>query len=163
MAALAGVRTSAASFVEAKELAALDAPLVSRGTLRWTAPSRLERRTTEPVQEILTVEGDRLTFEKPSERLRRTLSLDRAPELRGLIEAVRATLAGDLRSLRRYYSVGLEGTTDAWRLTLVPTDRATRDVLEVVRIDGADAAITQVETVEASGDVTRMTIEPLAE
>jgi outer membrane lipoprotein-sorting protein len=160
MRALANVRASTAAFTETKELAALEAPLVSRGTLRYRAPDHLEKRTTSPIDEVLTVDGDRLTYERPAQRVRRALDLDRAPELRGLVEAVRATLAGDLASLRRYYRVALEGTTDAWRLTLTPEAARVRDVLKVVRVDGAFAEVSRVETIEVSGDVTRMTIEP---
>lgn len=160
MAALATVRESRAAFAEEKALAALTTPLVSRGTLLYAAPSRLEKRTETPFQERVAVDGDRLTYERPAEGVRRALDLDAAPELRGLVEAVRGTLAGDLAALRRHYSVGYEGTQDAWRLTLVPVDPRVRELLKVVRVDGAGADLRRVETVEADGDVSTMTIEP---
>jgi len=133
MTALAGVRESRAAFVEEKALAALTSPLVSRGTLLYAAPSRLEKRTEAPFAERVAVDGDRLTYERPAEGVSRTLSLDQTPELRGLVEAVRGTLAGDLAALRRHYSVGYEGTPDAWRLTLVPVDAKVRELQDFVK------------------------------
>lgn len=153
------VRESRAAFREEKDLAALAEPLVSRGTLLYAAPSRLERHTAEPAEESIVVEGDRLTWSRPAEGMRRTLRLEQAPELRGLVEAVRGTLAGDVVALRRYYSVGLEGAEDAWRLTLVPVDAGVKALLKVVRVDGSGTDLRRVETVEADGDVTTMTIE----
>ena len=73
---------------------------------------------------------------------------------------MRGTLAGDLEALRRHYSVGYEGTAAAWRLTLVPVDPGVRDLLKVVRVDGGGAELRRVETIEADGDVSTMTIEP---
>lgn len=160
MAALATVRESRAAFAEEKALAVLATPLASRGTLLYAAPSRLEKRTETPFQERVAVDGDRLTYERPAEGVSRALDLDAAPELRGLVEAVRGTLAGDLAALRRHYSVGYEGTQDAWRLTLVPVDPRVRELLKVVRVDGTGTDLRRVETIEADGDVSTMTIEP---
>lgn len=160
MRALAGAGSSRAAFIEEKRIAALSAPLESRGRLVFSAPAHLEKHTDQPVRESITVDGDRLTYALPDEQVRRTLSLDRAPELRGLVEAVRGTLAGDLAGLRRYYSVGLEGTDDAWKLTLVPLDERVRALVAVVEIDGAAGSVRRVATKEAGGDSTLMTITP---
>ena len=161
MAALSRVRESRSTFREEKELAGLTRPLVSRGTLLYVAPDHLEKRTSEPIREEIVVDGDRLTYARPAENLRRTIGLDRAPELRGLVEAVRGTFAGDLEALRRHYSVGFEGEAgDDWRLTLVPLDERVRGFFRAVRIDGRETRLRRVETIEPNGDVSRMTIEP---
>lgn len=161
MASLAGVRESSATFREEKAMAALSSPIESRGRLVWRAPDHLEKRTEAPVAEDIVVDGPRLTYAKPSENLRRTLSLEGAPELRGLVEAVRGVLAGDVATLRRYYSVGLEDRPGGgWRLTLVPVEKAVKGFVKVVRVDGAGAQVRRVETVEPDGDTTTMLIEP---
>lgn len=162
MAALSQVREVKAGFSEQKELASLTTPLESRGTLVYVAPDHLEKRTREPVAEQVVVDGDWLTYAKPADDTHFTMSLSRTPELRGLVEAVRGTLAGDLAGLRRYYAVDFTGTAAAWELTLVPTDSRVQDVLQTVRIDGRGADLHRIETVEADGDVSRMTIEPAA-
>lgn len=160
MAALAAVRESRTSFTEEKELAALTSPLVSRGRLVYVAPAHLEKLTEAPAAESIVVDGDRLTYAKPAEGVRRTLDLDAVPELRGLVEAVRGTLAGDLPGLRRYYSVGLDGDLPAWKLTLVPLDARIRNLLRAVAVEGTGASVARVVTTEADGDVSRMSIAP---
>lgn len=90
------------------------------------------------------------------------MSLAKAPELRGLVEAVRGTLAGDLDGLRRYYDVSLAGSVADWQLMLIPVDGRVENVLASVRIEGRATDLRQVETVEANGDISRMTIEPAA-
>jgi hypothetical protein len=156
---LAAVRESQASFREEKRLAALTVPLHSAGMLVYRAPDHLEKRTTGPEVETIIVDGDRLTYTRPGEGVEHILVLSRAPELRGLVEAVRGTLAGDLAALQRFYSVGLEGTAEAWQLTLVPIDEALQGFLKVVRVKGSEARIAEVETVEPDGDVARMVID----
>ena len=160
MAALSAVRESRASFREEKALASLTQPLVSEGTLVYVAPGHLEKRTLTPVREEIVVDGDSLTFAKPDENLRRTIVLDREPEMRSLVEAVRSTLAGDLTTLKQHYYVGLAGTMEAWRLTLSPVDQRVTRFLREVRIEGSQAQLRTVETIEPDGDTSRMTIEP---
>ena len=160
MASLAAVKERRSTFVEEKTLAALDAPVTSHGTLAFKAPAYLEKRTAGPVPETLIVDGGELTYEKPQEGSRQRLSLDRVPELRGLVEAVRGTLAGDRAALQRFYSIGLDSDANGWRLTLVPLDDRLRGVLRFVRIEGRAAELLQVFTVEADGDSTRMTVTP---
>lgn len=160
MTALSQVREVRSSFREEKRLAGLTMPLVSRGTLAFAAPDHVEKRTSEPIREEIVVDGDRLTYAKPKDGVRRTISLDTAPELRSLVEAVRGTLAGDLEALRRYYSVGFEDLGAGWRLTLVPVDERVRAFCKVVRIDGDGTALRRVETVEPDGDTALMVIEP---
>jgi hypothetical protein len=160
MGKLSAVKESRASFREEKSLAALATPLVSEGTLRYVAPAHLEKHTTAPTREDLVVDGDKLTIRKPSENLDRTLRLEQQPQIRALVESIRSTLAGDLQTLRRYYSVGLDGSPERWRLTLVPLDAGTREFLKFVRIDGSGHDLVSVETVEPNGDTSHMTIRP---
>lgn len=160
MSALSKVRAVRSSFREEKELAGLTAPLLSNGTLAYSAPNHLEKRTSQPFQEQIIVDGDWLTYAKPAEDIHYTMTLNKTPELRGLVEAVRGTLAGDLAGLRRYYMVSFTSAADAWQLTLLPVDSRVERFLKSVTIDGQATELRQIETVEANGDLSRMTIEP---
>lgn len=146
MAALTAVRASIATFVEEKELPELEHPLVSRGVLSWRAPDRLEKRTLEPFEERLLVEGDRLLLELPARGERQELTLDTAPEIRPLVEAIRATLAGDAATLAQHHRVAFSGGLPRWRIVLTP--RSTRVLAAVQRIvlEGEGAALLLVET-----------------
>jgi len=45
------------------------------------------------------------------------------PEVAGMIESLRATLAGDRQALERVYRLSLAGTSDDWTLELTPLVR----------------------------------------
>lgn len=155
----AAIPRSTARFAEERVMPELDLPLPSRGTLSWQAPDRLEKHTTEPAEEILRIQGDTLTLERPGRGERQSLLLDRAPEIRPLVEAVRATLAGDRATLERHHEVAFSGTVDAWRMVLVPRSPRTRAAVQRLALSGSGAAIRTVET-QGGGGTSRMTIEP---
>jgi hypothetical protein len=107
----------------------------------------------------MAVEGDTLTIEPGgAEGGARTLSLADHPEIRAIVEGVRATLAGDLAALRRHYDVAYEDGAANWLLTLVPSDESLRRHLKSMRISGQGTAVRTVETVEANGDRSVMTV-----
>ena len=90
----------------------------------------------------------------------RDFDLDDRPELAALVDTIRGTLAGDLTLLQKTYEVSLDGTQAAWRLTLTPHDAAVARFIRSVRIDGADAVVKQIETVQTDGGTDRLTITP---
>jgi hypothetical protein len=153
---------SQASFVEEKQVAMLKEPIRIEGTLRYEAPSRLEKRVDRPVRERYVVEGPTLRVERPASRTVGTFDLSREPLLGAFVESVRGVLAGDLRALTRFYAVALEGRRDRWRLSLTPRLREMADLVTVIRMEGSGARILRVETVETNGDRSVMTIRPEA-
>jgi hypothetical protein len=156
---LAAVRADEVAFAEEKAIPELDLPLAATGTLRWRAPDRLEKRTEWPIREVLRIEGDRLTLERPDQGVRRSLSLDQSPEIRPLVEAIRASLAGDLATLRRHYEIAMEGTPEAFRLTLVPLSTRVLAAVQRIVLAGRDARILEIDTQEGGG-TTRLRITP---
>jgi len=158
MAALAAVRDSQASFVEEKELPELDRPLTSRGVLLWHAPARLEKRTVEPFQERLLVDGDRLLLEGRDQR--QELSLDTTPDIRPLVEAIRATLAGDAATLERYYEVRFSGDLAHWRMVLTPRSTRVLAAVQRITIEGEAGAVLVVDRQGRDGH-SRMAVTPV--
>lgn len=154
----AQVQSAKATFVERKHLRILSAPLESSGRLVYTAPEKLEKHTLAPKPESLVLDGDTLTFEDRTRNRRRTLRLQEYPVIWALVESVRSTLAGDLQSLNRFYRVGLEGSETDWRLTLDPREPTIQRMVERIRIAGSRASIRSIETTEAEGDRSVMTI-----
>ncbi len=148
------------AFTEERAIPELDLPLPSSGVLRWRAPDRLEKHTTSPINERLHVEGNRMVYERADRGVRREFGLDDQPEMRALVEAVRATLAGDLPGLSRHYDVGFEGApgTD-WRLALTPLSARVRAAVQRISLSGRGAQILAVDT-EGGGGVTRLRIQP---
>ncbi len=161
MRGLASVRSGAARFTERKYLSVMTQPLNASGLLHYTAPDRLEKETLLPQPSRLVIEADLLIVTRGGEPPR-TLSLRDTPEIAGLVEGVRATMAGDLRTLERLYTLTLKGDADGWVLLLEPQDRRVRNLVTSIRITGHHNALTGVETLEHDGDRTEMTIEPHA-
>jgi outer membrane lipoprotein-sorting protein len=159
MAALRAVPESRATFVEEKEVPELERPLVSRGTLLWRAPDRLEKRTLEPAPETFLVEGDRVTLERPGRGMRETLSLDAALEIRPLVEALRGTLAGDIATLRQHHEVSFSGDAARWRILLVPRSLRLRGAVQRIALEGSGGFLAVVETQGHDGR-TRLVATP---
>jgi len=159
MDALRQVRSSSARYVETRTYRMLNQTVSSSGRLIYVAPDRLQKETIEPVPARLTVNGDRLTIERQGEPTRE-ISLRDHSEIGAFVESIRATLAGDLPALTRYFTVGLAGDANAWTLTLAPMDPKLRELVTTIRIKGTRASIVDVETTEADGDRTDMAIRP---
>jgi outer membrane lipoprotein-sorting protein len=158
MAALAAVRQRRAAFVEDKTVPELDVPLRVEGTLSWSAPDRLERRVTAPIEERLVLDGARLTYERPDRGVRRDFALADQPEMGALVEAIRGTLAGDLAALRRHYEVEFATQRDgSWRVVLTPVSLRLRGAVQRITLTGQGAEVLGVET-QANDGISRMRI-----
>ena len=158
MQAMAEVRAQTAKFVERKYMSVLTQPLEASGTLVYLAPDKLQKDTLQPKPQRLVVERDKLTIEDGSQDRSRTLSLADYPQIGAIVESIRATLAGDQKTLEQFYSVALGGSAAGWQLLLTPRDRKVQEMVKSIRIAGHDALIDEVETQEANGDRTDMTI-----
>ena len=161
MRSLAQVRKASASFVERKYLRILSEPLESSGTLTYSAPSRLEKNTLLPRAESMILDQDRVTLEDKARRQRRTFDLRTQPALRPFVESIRATLAGDLATLQRYYRIALDGDRDRWRLLLTPGESSMRAAVTEIRIAGGGTRVDSIEIIEPTGDRSEMTISEI--
>jgi outer membrane lipoprotein-sorting protein len=157
MAALAASPHGSAKFTEKKFISFLEQPVESSGTLRFVAPARLEKNTLKPTAESLVLDGETLTIERGKRK--QILSLKDTPEVAGMIESIRATLAGDRRALEKVYRLSLQGTTARWTLELVPLDPGVARMVTRIRMDGAHAEVRTVEIQQADGDYSVMTIQ----
>ena len=151
-------RPATAQFVERKHMALLDKPIESRGELSFTPPARMEKRTVAPKPERVVVDRDRVTLERGGKTY--AMGLRENPGVAVLVESIRATLAGDLDALTRTYSVGLDGSAQAWTLRLKPLDPAVATLVERVDISGSRADVRTVEIFQADGDRSVMTLTP---
>jgi len=158
MQSLAQVNSAHATFVERKYMSILTKPLESSGTLTYTAPDRLEKRTLLPKPESLILERDSVTMENKAKKQKRTLVLQDYPVIWAFVESIRSTLAGDLATLNRFYRVKLEGTAGQWRLLMAPIEPRMQSVISEIRIGGSKNHIATIEIIEPEGDRSVMTI-----
>jgi hypothetical protein len=147
-----------AGFVEARYMRLLSRPLTRRGTLAYTPPDRLEKRTVSPIEEVLIADGDRVSVEIKARGIRRSLSLQQHPALWGFIESLCATLRGDLEALRRFYRIELDGGPGTWRMSLSPIDPRMGAVIREIRIGGEHGAVRSIDIFDTRGDRSEMQI-----
>jgi outer membrane lipoprotein-sorting protein len=154
---LAQQKSGSASFVERKFVALLDRPLESSGELAFIAPDRLEKKTMKPKKEFLVLEGDKLSVDRPDKR-RVSVSLQDHPEVAAFVESIRATLAGDLVALEKYYTLAVTGSAEKWNLTLSPTQAPMLAIVSRIRMSGTHGDVKLIEFEQADGDRSEMTI-----
>lgn len=158
MRTLAGVDEAGGKFTEHKYLSILSEPLILEGRVHYKAPDHVKKVYDDPDSESYEVNGDSLTIEFPDGR-RRDMSVDEHPVLRAFVESYRATLAGDQETLNRYFNLELTGRIDAWELRLTPRHRELAEYLSAVIMRGRKSTIYSVETLEAGGDRSVMTLD----
>lgn len=161
MTALAQVKDNRVSFTETKYISALKAPLVSSGVLTYHAPNRLEKRVTTPYQETTLIVADRVTIENKTRRYKRNLDIKSNPAIGAFVESFRATLAGDIAALERFYKLDFQGDRQQWQLTLLPRDVEMGQLIRSIVIDGYDIRIVRITTHEADGDRSVLSLSEL--
>ncbi len=152
MGLLSLIDKSSVNFEETKHLAALTAPLVRRGTMRYVRPDRLEMQVDKPYFERLEIVGDRLTIENRDGK--RQIDLASQPLAGVLVEGLRAVLAGDLPGLARRYRYRFEGEIGAWKLELEPLDKGAAAAVRRIDIEGSKAQLSRIAIEEIQGDRT---------
>lgn len=159
MANLHQIRSASAHFVELKTVHMLTRPIRAEGTLSYVAPDRLEKITTAPAPETIRLDGQTLTGTRSNGD---DYSVDLAghTEIAAMVEGIRSTLAGDLPTLERYYTIALSGVPEHWQMDLAPKDRRVREKVDRIRIAGAGTTINTITVDEKDGDRSEMTITP---
>jgi outer membrane lipoprotein-sorting protein len=158
MGLLAKQKSGEARFTEQRFVRGLEGPLNASGTLSFTAPDKLSRRTLTPRPESMVVDGNNMVLSR-GERTR-TMTLDSVPELQGLVEAMRGTLSGDTAALTRYFKSAVGGSVDGWTLDLQPLDNRLAAQVRSVRMSGRGSEVLGLEMEFVGGDRSVMTIVP---
>jgi hypothetical protein len=105
----------------------------------------------------MVLDGDTLTLERGQRK--HVLQLKDYPEVAGMIESIRATLAGDRQALERVYHLALDSDNNRWALVLIPLDPKVGAVIARIRMEGVQDVVRSVEILQADGDSSLMTIE----
>lgn len=148
-----------ARFVETKTIALLDKPVVSSGEMNYLPPARLEKRTLKPRQEFMVLDGDNLRLERGKQVF--TIRLSEQPEALAFVDSLRGTLAGDKAALEKNYKLRLTGSEEKWTLDLLPDDQRIAAFVVRITFGGSKNRVEWIRYLQADGDSTAMTIEPL--
>ena len=138
-------------FVEYRFSHLLKKPLRSSGTLEYRADGALIRNVDSPYRELTEVSGDQVRITRGSKQPR-TLSLQRAPQLRVLLGSFRALLEGHLVPLQQDFDVALAEDAARWTLTLKPRDAQLAKHLASIEVFGSGDRPGCLRAMEPDGD-----------
>ena len=131
----------------------LDRPLVVSGELAWLGGDTLERHVQKPHEETARIAQGKVSQQREGKG-ERSFSLERAPQLKVLVDSFVALLGGDASRLRRAFAIARRGDVHgAWSLTLTPRDLAVARTVASIRIDGEGREARCMWMQEADGDV----------
>jgi hypothetical protein len=108
----------------------------------------------------MVLDGGTLTLERG--RRKRVMQLKDYPEVAGMIESIRATLAGDRQALERVYQLALDGDPERWTLVLTPLDPKVGAMIARITMEGVGEEVRSVEILQADGDRSVMRIQRVA-
>jgi hypothetical protein len=144
-------------FVEIRYSAMLTEPIVAAGELEHRVDGALVRRVTAPYRETTVLAGEGVLVMREGRKPRR-LSLDRTPELRGMLASFGALLQGDRAMLERHFEVTAAGTDAGWHMELTPRDDKLKTRLARIQVDGANGDPRCFMMVEPDGDASLMAL-----
>jgi Outer membrane lipoprotein carrier protein LolA-like len=158
LARLARPAPDSTGFVEVRYSGLLEKPIVVSGRLEHWEDGTLVRRVETPYSEVTELRGENAVVERAGSKPRR-FSLDRAPELRGMLASFGAILKGDRPMLDRYFVVTARGDEARWEITLTPRDDKLRRRLAAIVVDGADDRAKCFTLEEPDGDASLMALD----
>jgi outer membrane lipoprotein-sorting protein len=161
MASLSNVGKGSANFREERYISFLSEPLVSNGNLRFQSPDYLFKHTESPKDERLVVFEEEVTITNLKEGIQRSFSLNDFPQLGGLLNGIRFTLAGNIEELYKTYELNLEGNQEDWQIHLTPKFETMQELIQKINIFGKKHHVLKMEISEPNGDRTVMHIEPI--
>jgi outer membrane lipoprotein-sorting protein len=157
MRGMAGTKGVVAHFRERKDLALLEVPLETRGTIYFIPPDRLARHTTSPSVTDLVIDGDHFRFRDRAGG--DDVDLSQSPVARQLVENFIVLFNGDLEALRERYEVDFHADGDRWELGLTPRHAPLKNLIRSFTLRGSGRALREMVMVETDGDRTTTTFD----
>ncbi len=127
--------------------------MVARGTLEYREPGVWVRTQDLPNPERAEISNEEIRLRRGGGAERR-IALSRAPQLRLLLDSLRALLEGRVSQLGDRFEVSLTSNDAAWGLRLVPRDaRQAKEVAHILVFGSGDAPEC-IEVAEPDGDAS---------
>ena len=145
-----------ANFREERHLSILKDALVNQGKLWFTPPDKIRREIEGNQPSTTVIDGKQMTIYYPNLKTAERYNLDKRPELKNSLQAIRAGL--DFQRLDDYYNV--EGTKEgkAYRVTLTPKTPSIRKMVKAVTLTvGQDLTPQAVDLETARGEKVYIT------
>ncbi|VCU71374.1 lipoprotein chaperone [Pigmentiphaga humi] len=142
-------------FVQEKFLRSLPQPLTSRGEFTLATGKGLLWLLRKPIEQELRITADGIARRDERGQWTALPRQSGAGRAHGLMLSV---LAGDTRELQENFDLALDGSPDAWRMTMTPNSPLLRQIFERIDIEGG-RTIRRIELREAAGDRTVLKME----
>ena len=152
---------AATAYTEVRFLHQLTRPLILHGELDYDGADKLGKRVDMPYRETTEISGGRVTMTRAG-RAPRHFDLERAPDLKALMDGFSALLGGDAIALQALYTLSLVNNAAAWTLTLTPRDTTRAAHLRDFVIDGVKAEPSCFTLRQNNGDASVMLLGTLA-
>lgn len=152
------------AFVERRHSVLFRNPPETRGTLHFKPPAVLERDVTSPRREYVRIDAESVSLRTEGEdgkMIERKASLATIPQLAGLVQTIRATLGGDLATLRKMYRVQMTQPLPRWRVDLSPIDEPVAGAVSAISMSGNGGEVERIQFTETSGDRTELLLSPV--
>jgi hypothetical protein len=162
LAALARPVPTETGFVERRESALLDAPLLLSGRLLRPQAGTLVRQVEQPFSERTTIDGQRVRIEREGSRAR-SFSLRRAPELVAVLASFQALLDGDRGALEPHYRIAFEHDDAGWQILLTPRQPRLLQRLGRIGLHGSGDELACIATRGGEGGDSLMLIGAAAD
>ena len=157
--AMADVRTVKTAFVQEKQMALFNHPLVTRGSIWVEPPNRILWRVESPMRYALALDGSRIRQWDGETGKTTSLSMDGNPVFAAVTEQLNAWFGGRYGLLARDYDVERQAAAPA-TFTFVPKPTApSAKMLESVTVVFREDAryIASIRIADRGGDVTTLT------
>ncbi len=160
--AFTGVTTLRAAFTDRKEIALLDAPLVSKGHLFYQRPDRLHMVTESPSRQAVTLAGTKVKVVQKDLGREQAMDLSASDIAKAVVSNILLVLGGRIDELTQLYRCSAEAEADAWHLSLIPLKEPMSKVIRRMDVRMArDGTLREVRVEELGGDASTMTFTDL--
>lgn len=151
--ARSAVTETSARFEQAVTSDLLTEPLLSSGSLHYTAPDVLFLDISAPVSlhiearatDVRIARGGKLHLIRPADY----------PDVAGYLQGIRAFLSGDEALLKKHYQVNVTGELPLWSLSLRPLQNS---AISTVAFVGSGVDISRISIEKVSGDTVVLRI-----
>ncbi len=140
-----------ANFREQKQIALLEEPLESSGTLYFVPPDRFARFTSRPEASLLVIDGAKLRFEQGGGA---KFDLSGSPMARVFVDNFIVLFNGDLPRLQDLYYTEFSAEGQNWTLILEPRRSPLRGIVKQIALRGNRRGILEIAMQDSDGDRT---------
>ena len=159
--AAASMQTMQCRFVQQKTMAMLAEPQVSEGRMYYAAPDRMRWEYTAPYAFALVVNGERIV--KVTDGKAEVLEGNAGRMYQGMVNLIMGSASGKKLFDTTVFDIILYDDNGFWRADMTPRRRDMKRMFSqlVFRFDKKTNGISQVEFIDAGGDVTAIRFEEM--